>query len=131
MVLVDKEYLSSKLTAANLNWREQSVKGEKEWSKDQDHFCRISRRAHAIDFKGPQAPPRIQGCLHLEEKRLSVLTVPRRKKNVRLDRIKKNHEKQLYFMRQIACPSQGICAVVASQIPKYDIQALKLREFLR
>jgi hypothetical protein len=46
MVLVDVECLSSKLTAANLNKRERSAKGAKEWSRDQDYLCRISRRAH-------------------------------------------------------------------------------------
>ena len=125
---------SSKLTAVNLNKSERSAKGAKKWnrwSSDQAHLSRISRCAHANDFEGPQAPPRIQGCLHLEEKRFGVLTVPRTKKNVRLDRIKKSHEKQPYFKPQITCPSQGTCAVVASQIPKGDIRALELREFLR
>jgi hypothetical protein len=135
MVLVDVECLSSELTAADLNKRKRSAKGAKEWSRwsiDRDHLCRISCRAPAIDFEGPQAPPRIQGCsIHLEEKRFGVLTVPRKKKKLRLNRIKKINKKQLYFMRQITCPSQGICAVVASQIPKGDIQALELREFLR
>ena len=65
MVLVEVGCLSSELTAANLNKKERSAKGAKEWSRDQDHLCRISHRAHAIDFKGPQAPPRIQECLHL------------------------------------------------------------------
>ena len=98
---------------------------------DQDHLCRISRHAHSIDFKGPQVPPRIQACLHLEEKRFGVLTVPRKNKDVRLDRIKNEYEKQPYLVRQITCPSPTICAVVASQIPKDDFQALELREFLR
>jgi len=132
MVLVDVECLSPKLTAANLNKRKRSAKGVKEWSRwsrEQNHLCRISCRAHAIDLEGPQAPPRIQGCLHLEEKRFGVLVVPRRKKNVRSDRIKNNHEKQLYFKSQIACPSQGTCAIVGSQIPELTFRLSSCRSF--